>query len=233
MLRFEVADTGPGVANEQRGHLFQDFQHLETEATRATEGAGLGLSLSAQLAALMDGRVGYDDNPAGGSVFWLELPLLPKDGTHQPPRDPEREADSAGAKTSSPCALDVLVVDDFAMNREIAASFLRFSGHRVTCVEGGAEAVAAVTATAFDVVLMDVRMPDVDGLEATRRIRALEGPHGQVPIVALTAQALTEQVAECRKAGMDTHLAKPFDPDMLLATVLRVAGKGRRVSPAP
>jgi signal transduction histidine kinase/CheY-like chemotaxis protein len=225
MLRFEVADTGPGVANELRGHLFKDFQRLETEASRATEGAGLGLSLSAQLAALMDGRVGYDDNPAGGSVFWLELPLLPKGGT-QPRRDLEREADRAGAKASSPCALDVLVVDDFAMNREIAASFLRFSGHRVTCAEGGAEAVAAVSATAFDVVLMDVRMPDVDGLEATRRIRALQGPHGQVPIVALTAQAFTEQVAACRKAGMDTHLAKPFDPDMLLATVLRVAGKG-------
>ena len=120
-------------------------------------------------------------------------------------------------------ALDVLVVDDVLMNREIAGTFLRAGGHRVVCVEGGTEAVAAVAITDFDVVLMDVRMPKMDGLEATRRIRALEGARGRVPIVALTAHAFTEQVAECRNAGMDSHLAKPFNPGMLLAAVARVS----------
>jgi CheY-like chemotaxis protein len=109
------------------------------------------------------------------------------------------------------------------MNREIASSFLRAAGHEVTCVDGGAAAVAAVVTTDFDVVLMDVRMPEMDGLEATRRIRALEGRRGHVPIVALTAQAFTEQVAECRKAGMDSHLSKPFDPESLLAAVVCAA----------
>ena len=120
-------------------------------------------------------------------------------------------------------ALDVLVVDDVLMNREIAGTFLRAGGHRVVCVEGGTEAVAAVAITDFDVVLMDVRMPKMDGLEATRRIRALEGARGRVPIVALTAHAFTEQVAECRNAGMDSHLAKPFNPGMLLAAVARAS----------
>jgi two-component system, sensor histidine kinase len=105
------------------------------------------------------------------------------------------------------------------MNRDIAGSFLRAAGHKVTCVEGGAEAIAIVEQTDFDVVLMDVRMPEMDGLEATRRIRAIAGVRGQVPIVALTAQAFSEQVAECRKAGMSLHLPKPFDPDSLLAAV--------------
>ena len=124
-------------------------------------------------------------------------------------------------------ALDVLVVDDVLMNREIAGTFLRAGGHRVVCVEGGTEAVAAVAITDFDVVLMDVRMPKMDGLEATRRIRALEGARGRVPIVALTAHAFTEQVAECRNAGMDSHLAKPFNPVTPLWAVARVSAPGK------
>jgi CheY-like chemotaxis protein/HPt (histidine-containing phosphotransfer) domain-containing protein len=112
------------------------------------------------------------------------------------------------------------------MNRDIAGSFLRAAGHQAICVEGGAEAVAAAASTDFDVVLMDVRMPEMDGLEATRRIRALEGARGRVPIVALTAQAFTDQIAECRKAGMDSHLAKPFDPETLLAAVVQAFTAG-------
>jgi CheY-like chemotaxis protein len=118
-------------------------------------------------------------------------------------------------------ALHVLLVDDLAMNREIVASFLRAAGHLTTCVDSGAEAIAAVATTPFDIVLMDVRMPKLDGLETTRRIRALEGAHGQVPIVALTVQASPEQVLECRKSGMNGHLSKCFDLDTLLDTVVQ------------
>lgn len=125
----------------------------------------------------------------------------------------------------------VLVVDDAAMNRDIAGAFLSAAGYIVTCVEGGADAVAAVAAADFDAVLMDVRMPKVDGLEATRRIRRLPDIRGCVPIVALTAQAFSEQIAECQQAGMDGHLAKPFNFDTLLMAVKRAieAGQHRKV----
>jgi signal transduction histidine kinase/DNA-binding response OmpR family regulator len=212
-LRIEVVDTGPGISAEHCLRLFQDFERFDT----AVEGAGLGLALSARLTALMGGRLGHENNPGGGSVFWLELPL--NTIAASPPTMPS----AADPGPSATAVLHVLVVDDVLMNREIASSFLRAAGHEVTCVDGGAAAVAAVVTTDFDVVLMDVRMPEMDGLEATRRIRALEGRRGHVPIVALTAQAFTEQVAECRKAGMDSHLSKPFDPESLLAAVVCAA----------
>ena len=215
VLRIEIADTGPGIPAEECQRLFRDFERLDTEANQGVEGAGLGLALSARLATLLGGRLGHDDNPGGGSVFWLELP------TDKIVTSPPAEPPAAEAHASAPPVLHVLVVDDVAMNRDIAGSFLRAAGHRVTSVEGGAEAIAAVGTIDFDVVLMDVRMPEMDGLEATRRIRALDGERGRVPIVALTAQAFTEQVAECRKAGMDSHLPKPFGPDTLLTAVLR------------
>jgi CheY-like chemotaxis protein/signal transduction histidine kinase/HPt (histidine-containing phosphotransfer) domain-containing protein len=123
-------------------------------------------------------------------------------------------------------SLRVLVVDDVLMNRDIADSFLRAAGHTVTCVGSGAEAVTAAAGGDFDVVLMDVRMPEMDGLEATHRIRALDGARGRVPVVALTADAFTEQVANCYKAGMVDHVSKPFNQETLVAAVLRAAGTG-------
>ncbi len=223
-LRCEVADTGPGIPAAHRHRLFQDFERLGAGATRA-EGSGLGLFLCNQLATLMDGQVGHADNPAGGSVFWLELPLahsasitLSSIAPDPDPTDLLNVAEGQKAPEAVP-ALHVLVVDDVLMNREIAKSFLHAAGFRVTCVESGAEAIAEVAIKDFDVVLMDVRMPVMDGLEATRRIRVLDGARGQVPVVALTAQVFAEQIAECHKAGMNSHLAKPFSPDMLLAAV--------------
>ncbi len=216
-LRIEVADTGPGIPPDQRARLFQDFERLDTEVTRATEGAGLGLSLSAKLASFMGGRLGFQDAPGGGSIFWLELPF---------PLTAPAPAASLPAQEALPprkTRLVLLVVDDILMNRDIAGSILAAAGHDVTCVESGAEAVGAVAAKDFDVVLMDVRMPEMDGLEATRRIRALPGSRGRVPVLALTAQAFTEQIAECRAAGMNGHIVKPFDADGLLAAVSRAA----------
>ena len=225
-LRIEVADTGPGIASEERQRLFQDFERVGTETTNTSEGAGLGLALSARLAKVMGGSLGYDDNPGGGSIFWLELPLNAVAAS--PPATALRSDATDTAAVPAPARrLHVLVVDDVLMNRDVASSFLRAAGHTAVCAEGGAEAVAAVAGADFDVVLMDVRMPGVDGLEATRRIRALEGARGQVPIVALTAQAFTDQVAACHAAGMDGHLPKPFDPGTLIAAVERAVFTGR------
>jgi signal transduction histidine kinase/AmiR/NasT family two-component response regulator len=215
-MLIEVADTGPGITGEQRLSLFQDYKRLDTDGSRLVEGSGLGLALSSQLAGLMGGRLDYSDNPGGGSIFWLELPSTLATTAPAPSR-----ADAVAPAEAQPGAvLSVLVVDDVTMNCDIAASFLRSAGYLVTSVESGAEAVATAANGTFDAIFMDVRMPGMDGLEATRRIRAAEAPGQHVPIIALTAQAFTEQVAECRAAGMDTHLAKPYTPDSLMAALL-------------
>jgi CheY-like chemotaxis protein len=201
----------------------------------------------------MGGPLGYLDNPGGGSLFWMELPLAtgtastspivypglatlaghgqpPASGAHDTKRPPASEIAPLTALPDPPeHPLSVLVVDDIAMNRDIAGAFIRAAGHAVVCVEGGAEAVKAITTARFDVVLMDIRMPVVDGLEATRRIRALPVPDGDVPIVAMTAQVFSEQVRECQAAGMDHHLAKPFTMESLLEAMARglAAGQAR------
>jgi CheY-like chemotaxis protein len=233
-LRFEIADTGPGIPAEQSHRLFEEFQRIDTDQVRTVEGAGLGLSLAARIAALMGGRIGHTENPGGGSIFWVELPLA-SIGAAAPLAglpdtvDPVQAQAQAAPIPQRP--LRVLVVDDIAMNRDIAAAFIRSAHHDVVCVESGAEAIAAVAGSDFDVVMMDVRMPEMDGLEATRRIRALDGVRGRVPIVALTAQVFTEQLAECRNAGMDSHLVKPFTVETLLDAVARGHAHGQRWSP--
>lgn len=222
LMRIDVADTGPGIPADQHELLFRAFSRLDIEATSRVEGAGLGLAISSRLATLMGGRLGHSDNPGGGSVFWLELPVNAIANSLSEP------ASSLASSANVKQLLHVLVVDDVFMNRDIAGAILRAGGHVVTSAEDGAQAVAVAASADFDVILMDVRMPVMDGLEATRRIRVLEGERGRVPIVAMTAQAFTDQIAECHKAGMNSHLAKPFDPDTLLAVVAKAKKIGMR-----
>ncbi len=220
-LRFEVIDTGPGIAADQQGRLFHEFERLSTATATEIEGAGLGLALSARLAALMGGSLGYAGNQGGGSTFWLALPAADAElGMLQP-----LCVNDAGV---SEFAAHILVVDDVAMNRDIAAAMLQAAGHHVVCAEGGVEAVAIASKTVFDVILMDVRMPGMDGLEASRRIRALDGVYADVPIVAMTAQAFTEQIEQCRSAGMDGHVSKPFDQAALLQRVAEARARFAR-----
>jgi signal transduction histidine kinase/DNA-binding NarL/FixJ family response regulator len=210
-VRLEVADTGPGIWAGHRDKLFQTFERLNAEGVSGIEGAGLGLAIAARLMQMMGGRIGYADNPGGGSVFWLELPCGPV---------PLAAVDAA-PRSCLPDAprLRVFVADDELLNRNIASGFLSIAGHEVVCVDNGAAAVEAAATGDFDVILMDVRMPGMNGLEATRLIRALPAPRGQVRVVAVTAQAFAQQIEVCRQAGMDSHVSKPFKQAVLLAAL--------------
>jgi PAS domain S-box-containing protein len=229
VLRFEVTDTGPGVPRDKRAQLFEIFQRLDA-SSGPNEGAGLGLAISRRLAELMEGTMGYAENRPNGSIFWLELPAAgaaqAEDGTPAAPEPP--------APPVARARLRALVTDDVQMNRDVAAAFLRAGGHEAVCVGSGEEAVARAAAEDFDVILMDVRMPGMDGLEATRQIRAIPGVRGQVPVVALTAHAFLDQVQECLNAGMDAHVVKPFDHKLLLDTVREtLARRGAPVAERP
>ena len=207
-LRMEVVDTGRGIDEASRDLLFQDFERLE--AATSVEGTGLGLAIAARIVRLMGGTINYAANPGGGSVFWFELP------TAEPASPPRPELVKAA---SSPSQRHILLVDDIKINRDIIGAFLDAAGHAVTLAEGGQEAIRLAAEQKFDLILMDVRMPEMDGLEATRRIRTLPAPHGQVPILALTAYTFPDQVAQCRDAGMDGHLPKPIDYETLIHAI--------------
>ena len=168
---------------------------------------------------MMGGRIGCDGAPGGGSVFWIEIPL--RHAETLPPA-----ALPLGPRSAVP-SMHLLVVDDIAANREVARALLRADGHIVETASDAIEAIARVAAGGIDAVLMDVQMPEIDGLEATRRIRALPVPMGQVPILALTASALPEQIEACRDAGMDGHLAKPIERQALAQALA-----GLRIAPA-
>jgi PAS domain S-box-containing protein len=218
-LRFAVADTGRGVAADRRDDLFQDFERLGIDPEGAIEGAGLGLAISHRIATSMGGRISHTENPGGGSIFALEIPLSEPaagDAGLQSATIDNHDIPGIASESERIGRLRVLVVDDIEMNRDIAGAFASAAGHEVTCVAGGAEAVQTAEQNDFDVVLMDLRMPEVDGFEATRRIRAIGGSRGRVPVVALTAQAFTEQVDECKRAGMVGHVPKPFTQAALL-----------------
>jgi signal transduction histidine kinase/FixJ family two-component response regulator/HPt (histidine-containing phosphotransfer) domain-containing protein len=211
-VRVEVADTGPGVRAMHRDKLFKTFERLNAAAVAGIEGSGLGLSIAAKLVHLMGGRIGYDDNPTGGSIFWVELPICES----VPEALIAAPAEAASADLPK---LRVLIADDEALNRSIAGSFLGRAGHTFTCVENGALAVEAALAEDFDVILMDVRMPVMNGMDATRRIRADGGPRSRVRILAVTAQGFSEQLALCQQAGMDGHVSKPFTMATLLGAL--------------
>ena len=210
-LTMEVADTGIGIPECQRHRLFQEYERFGTERT-SIEGTGLGLAIAHRLIRRMGGHMGHRNNPGGGSIFWLELPAGAADRV-------EDEAEPAMPEPKR--RLSVLVVDDSEVNRQVTAAYLQAAGHYVAEAGDGGEAVGLVGVQDFDVVLMDMRMPGMDGLEAARRIRALGEPRSRVPIVAVTANALDHHAEECRRAGMSEHLAKPFTQAELSAVLAR------------
>ncbi len=207
---FTVTDTGIGIAEDRQQELFKRFSQLE----RGRGGTGLGLAISHRLVELMGGEIGVDSQPGSGSIFWFALPLLPAGNAAVPPE----AAFPSHAEPGSP-GVRILLAEDLEMNRDLAVAMLTKAGHRIDSVKDGAAAVVAVQESAYDLILMDVQMPVMDGLEATRRIRALPGPVGRIPILALSAGVLAVEVERCFQAGMNAHLAKPLDKAKLLAAI--------------
>ena len=238
VVRFEVEDSGPGIPREQRERLFRDFGQLQA-GSESGVGTGLGLAISAQLVVAMGGQIGVTDGQGQGALFWAEVPLpataeAPKGRMVLPIPVPAAEGPTPAPEADRP--LRLLVVDDIAVNRTLARVMLEQAGHQVALASDGGEALAAVQANSYDAVLMDVQMPVMDGLEAARRIRKLRGEARHVPIIALTASAMEDQVEACRAAGMDAHLAKPINRAEMLVAVAEIARRrheAEAVSPLP
>jgi signal transduction histidine kinase/ActR/RegA family two-component response regulator len=215
-VAIRVSDTGCGICPTVVPELFQAFAQGDASIRRTHAGAGLGLALAARHVKRLGGRIEVDSRLGEGSTFTLLLPL---------PRLADDALAPALAARCEPGADEraprVLVVDDHPVNREVARIMLEAMGCEVFEVCDGGEAVEAVRDQAIDLVLMDVRMPRMDGLEATRRIRALPGEPGTVAVVAMTADAMPEDIAGCLAAGMNAHMAKPVSQAGLFDTVTR------------
>jgi len=211
-LRFEVIDSGPGVAPHDRERLFEPFVQADSERTRRHGGAGLGLAICRELAGLMGGRIWVEPAPSGGARFVVDLPM-PLAEAAGPAREPAERASDGGARAHDP---RILVAEDHPLNRLVASIVLEEAGLNFDFAEDGVAAVEAVTRGGYDLVLMDVNMPRMDGLEATRQIRALASPLCDIPIVAVTANAAPDEVEACMRAGMTAFVAKPIRAAELL-----------------
>ena len=219
LLRFEVRDSGIGIPAGKHHLLFERFSQVDRSIQREFGGTGLGLAISKRLIDMMDGAIGVDSVVDRGSTFWFEVAL-----PVAAPAAPRIVPQAVSAASAAP--RHILVVEDVPLNQDLARAVLERGGHRVDVVAGGAEAVAAVQVTPYDIVLMDIQMPGVDGITATRRIRALTHPAARVPIVAMTANVLPHQIAAFTAAGMDGAIGKPFKREVLFALIERHALRG-------
>ncbi len=227
-LRIEVQDTGIGIAPEKMARLFNSFTQADSSISRRFGGSGLGLAISKKLVQRMGGEIGADSVAGKGSTFWLEIPLTVAS---------EAEVKAAAGRGSEGEFQDALLVlrqlgrplrllvaEDNATNQVVVKAVLAKYGIRPDVVGNGVEAVDAVRRASYDAVLMDIHMPEMDGFEATRAIRMMAGEAGSVPVIALTANALSSDHDECRTAGMNAYVSKPFRTEELIIAIAEVVG---------
>lgn len=222
-LRYSVTDTGIGIPEQARRRLFKPFSQADESTTRRFGGSGLGLAICRQVVEAMSGEIGFDSQPGRGSTFWFELNLPIAEAARPREAPPAAAPPSASAKMSG----RVLIVEDNAVNRTLLAEMLVMLGLNVSMAENGVQALALLERQSFDVVLMDWHMPEIDGVEAARRIRAREAEMARpglkpLTIIALTASVMPGDSEACLAAGMDGYIAKPFMFDEIVEALRRV-----------
>jgi CheY-like chemotaxis protein len=216
-VHFSVADTGVGIPAEKIGLIFEAFRQADGSTTRRYGGTGLGLTISSRLIELMGGNIWAESEVGKGSRFHFVIPFS------SAIEIPASETAALVAPVPETPPLRVLIAEDNLINQKIAARLLEKAGHRVTVASDGREALAAWRKQPFDLVLMDIQMPHLNGFECTAAIRAIEEhAGGRVPILALTAHAIKGYDQQCLDAGMDGYISKPMRAEELLAAIHRV-----------
>jgi CheY-like chemotaxis protein len=210
-LRFEVIDTGVGIAAEDAGRLFERFSQIDGSNSRAAGGSGLGLAIAKGLVEMMGGAIGLESEPGRGSTFWFDIKA--------PSEEKSAVPDRPSSVTWDLGPLDLLMVEDVAVNRELVSDMLSPFGIQVTGAADGIEAVEAALGAQFDLILMDLQMPRLDGLAATKAIRANCDLNRHTPVLALSANVVQAQVDACLEVGMNDYIRKPIDLAELLAKI--------------
>ena len=218
-IKVSVEDTGAGIPEAKKKALFKSFSQLDSSSTKQHEGTGLGLAISKLLANMMKGEIGVESEPGKGSTFWFTASF--KKGT--PPRKAQIDRVVPQSNKLKSKKISVLVVEDNLINQKISSFSLKKAGMAVTIANNGLEALEMFKKQSFDVILMDIQMPVMDGYEATGEIRKLEESlNAHVPIIALTANAMQGDAEKCLAAGMDNYLSKPFKIDKLISILNQI-----------
>ncbi len=225
-IRFSVADTGVGIKKEKQEEIFKSFIQADTSTTRKYGGTGLGLAICSQLAELMNGEVGVESEPGNGSTFWLTIPLIDDELKHS--EESEDIVISQSKADEEKIDLTILLVEDDITNQKLVIKILEKDGCSYVIANNGLEAVEAVKDKDFELVLMDIRMPDMDGYTATKKIRSMEAEgllKGRTPIMAMTAHASPQERGRAQEAGMDEFIPKPINRELLLQMIRKVTKK--------